>query len=92
MRVWRDMIAVVIATAVLWSGAALAQTKSSDCDPSRVPPKVAGQVVKVDGANGMVTVRADDGTMHEFQAAKKTLKEFKAGDRIEARLRTSPNC
>ena len=92
MRAWRNMIAVVVAIAVLWSGAALAQTKPPECDPSRVPPKVEGQVVKVDGANGLVTVRADDGTTHEFQVAKKTLKEFKAGDRVEARLRTSPNC
>ena len=41
---------------------------------------------------GKLTVRATDGTTHEFQASKETLQDFKAGDRIEAKLRTTPPC
>ena len=63
MRPWRDLTAVVVATAVLWSSTALA-----GCDSARVPPKIEGQVVKVDVEQGKVTVRATDGTTHEFQA------------------------
>jgi ribosomal protein S1 len=54
---------------------------------------VEGQVVKIDMDQSEVTVRETDGTIHEFQASKETLQEFKGGDRIEARLReVSSNC
>ena len=92
MRPWRDMTAVIVTTAVLWSGATLAQPKPAGCDSAWVPVKVAGQVIKIDGAKGKVTVRTDDGTTHEFQASKETLQDLKAGDRIEAKLRSAPNC
>jgi len=92
MRPWRGMTAVIVATAVLWSGATLAQPKPAGCDSARMPPKVEGQVIKIDGAKGKVTVRADDGTTHEFQASKETLQDLKAGDRLEAKLRSAPNC
>lgn len=29
---------------------------------------------------------------HEFQANKETVKDMKAGDRIEAKLREAPKC
>jgi hypothetical protein len=48
---------------------------------------VEGQVIKIDRAQGRVTVRAADGVTHEFQASKETLQDLKEGDRIEARLR-----
>jgi len=86
------MAAVVVATAMLWSGAALAEVKSTNCDPVRFPPTVEGQVVKVNKEEGKVTMRASDGTVHEFQASKETLQDLKAGDRIAAKLRTAPNC
>jgi hypothetical protein len=92
MRPWRDMTAVIAATVVLWSGAVLAQPQPAGCDSARMPPKVAGQVIKIDGAKEKVTIRADDGTTHEFQASRETLQNLKAGDRIEAKLRNAPNC
>ena len=93
MRAWRDMLAVVAVTAILWSGAALAQTKKvANCDQALVPPTIDGQVVKVDPAREKVTVRATDGTTHEFQASKETLQDFKPGDRITAKLRKAPPC
>jgi hypothetical protein len=86
------MLAVAVVTAVLWSGAALAQTKSTGCDPGRVPATIAGQVVKIDPAQGKMTIRTTDGTTHEFQASQETLQDFKPGDRITAKLRNAPNC
>jgi len=92
MRLWRHVAAVVVATAMLWSGVALAEVKSTNCDPVRFPPTVEGQVVKVNKEEGKVTMRASDGTVHEFQASKETLQDLKAGDRIAAKLRNAPNC
>jgi len=86
------MTAVVVATATLWSGTALAEIKAANCDPVRYPPKVEGQVMKVNMEEGKVTMRTSDGTIHEFQASKETLQELKAGDRIAAKLRNAPNC
>jgi ribosomal protein S1 len=48
---------------------------------------VEGEVVKIDKNQGRVTIRAADGTIHEFQASKETLQDLKVGDRTEARLR-----
>src|SRR6266851_8551436 len=74
---------------VLGSGNALGQGKPT-CTPQgkvQTAQKVVGQVVKVDAGLDKLTVREDDGTVHEFQASKEALREFKAGDRIEAMLR-----
>ena len=54
--------------------------------------KVEGQVVKVDAAQGKVTVREPGGTTHEFQASAETLKDLKVGDQIGAKLREAPKC
>jgi hypothetical protein len=79
---------------LLWTGAAMAQGKPG-CDAQgrvKTPEKVDGQVVKVDQAQGKVTVRESGGTVHEFQASAETLKDLKVGDRIEAKLREAPKC
>jgi hypothetical protein len=49
-------------------------------------------VVKVDVEQGKVVLRGTDGTIHELQASKETLQGYKVGDRIEAKLRSAPNC
>jgi hypothetical protein len=90
MQPWRDMLVIAVATALLWSGAVLAQTKSAGCEPGRVPATIAGQVVKVDPEQGKMTIRTTDGTVHEFQASHETLQDFKPGDRITAKLRKAP--
>lgn len=92
MRPWRDMLAVVVMTALLYSGAALARDRQAACDQAVVPPTLEGQVVKVDMAHEKVTVRSTDGTTHEFQASRETLQDFKPGDRITAKLRKAPPC
>jgi hypothetical protein len=38
----------------------------------------------------MITVRNNDGSMHEFKGDAETLKEYKAGDNIELTLRAEP--
>jgi len=95
------LTAVVVAAALLAGGPALAQDKpKANCQPSasarggaagpKAPEKIDGQVVKVDAANGMITVRNKDGSMHEFRGDAETLKEYKAGDNIELTLRAEP--
>jgi Cu/Ag efflux protein CusF len=69
----------------LSSGAVFAQTQTPP--PAASPEKVEGQVVRIDQKAGKVTIKASDGTTHEFQANAETLKGLKVGDRIEARLR-----
>ena len=79
---------------LLWAGTASAQAKA-DCDAqgrAKAAQKVEGQVVKVDPALDKLTVRAPDGTVHEFQASKDTLRDLKVGDKIEANLRLAPKC
>lgn len=49
-------------------------------------------MVKIDPEQGKVTVRATDGMTHVFQASKGTLQGYKLGDRIEAKLRSAPDC
>src|SRR5262249_20444000 len=72
---------------LLWSGATLAQTTTSPSSMPNTPQTLEGQVVKIDRNQGRVTIRANDGTMHEFQASAETLKDLKEGDRLEAKLR-----
>ncbi len=96
------LTAAVVVAALLAGGPALAQNKKANCQPSasargdaagpkaKAPEKIDGQVVKVDHANGMITVRNKDGTMHEFKGDAETLKEYKAGDSIELTLRAEP--
>jgi hypothetical protein len=88
MKTWTQFGMAVLAPVLLWSGVALGQaTTPPTTGGSRSPEKVEGEVVKIDRNTGRVSIRASDGTMHEFQASKETLQDLKEGDRIEARLR-----
>ena len=91
MKRWMRAAAIVIASVVLWSGMAFAQTKP-ECDKSKTPQTLEGQVVAIDLNKGAVTMRGSDGATHEFQASKETLQGYKVGDRIEAKLRSAPEC
>ena len=77
---------------MLWTGIAVAQGKPTGCDKASTPERLEGQVVKVDREQGKVTIRATDGTPHEFQASNEALQSYKLGDRIEAKLRSAPDC
>lgn len=92
MKHWLRASSSLAAGLLLWSGAAFAQTQppaagAQNPQTPQSPPRVEGQVVRIDQKQGKVTVRGSDGTTHEFNASPETLKDLKVGDRIEARLR-----
>jgi hypothetical protein len=92
MKTWLRLSAGLAAAIMLWSGIALGQGTPTECGKKGAPEKVEGQVVSVDPDQGKVTLRADDGTTHEFQASKETLQDYKVGDRIKAKLRLTKEC
>jgi|SRR5215510_8199734 len=83
-----------LAGALLLGGGTLyAQTPTPpDCPKPLAVEKLSGEVVKLDEAQGMVTIRASDGTMHEFRASRETIQDMKVGEKIEAKLRVSEKC
>jgi len=91
MKTFTQLGAALVAPILLWSGTAFGQATQAPSNPpappAATPKTVEGQVLKIDHSRGMVTIRANDGTTHEFQASKETLQDVKVGDRIEARLR-----
>jgi hypothetical protein len=91
MKTWIHGVAVLTVGIVLWSGVAFAQAKPG-CEKTSTPQKLEGQVVAIDLNQGKVTMRGSDGVNHEFQASKETLQGYKVGDRIEAKLRSAPEC
>jgi hypothetical protein len=58
----------------------------------KTPERVDGEVTKIDAAQGRVTVRESNGTVHEFMASKETLQDLTVGGRVEAKLREVPKC
>ncbi len=92
MKKWIRLSVGFAASIILLSGTALAQDKPTGCDKAGTPEKVEGQVVKINPDQSTLTLRGPKGETYEFQASKETLQEYKAGDRIEAKLRSSPNC
>ena len=92
MKKWIRLSAGLAVGGMLWTGIAVAQGKPTGCDKASTPERLEGQVVKIDLEQGKVTVRATDGTTHEFQASNETLQGYKLGDRIEAKLRSAPDC
>lgn len=92
MRKWVRVLAGVAAGIMLWTGMAVAQGKPAGCDKTKTPEKLEGQVVKIDLEHEKVIMRGSDGTTHELQASKETLQGYKVGDRIEAKLRSAPDC
>ncbi|HWC03113.1 MAG TPA: hypothetical protein VHF87_10090 [Methylomirabilota bacterium] len=87
MKIWTRFGVALAAPILLWSGTALGQAAKPPASQGNTPRTVEGEVIKIDRAQGRVTIRASDGTIHEFQASKETLQDLKEGDRIEARLR-----
>lgn len=93
MKPYKALAAGITLVVPLWAGFAAGQSKPS-CDQMKAaaPQKVEGRVVRVDNAAGKVAVAAADGKTHEFQASKETLQDLKVGDKIQANLRSLPNC
>lgn len=77
--------------AAIAGGLAVSSATTLAQDSSAVSPEmIEGQVTKVDVGQGKLTIRATDGSMHEFQASRETLEGYKVGDPIKAKLRTAP--
>jgi len=94
MHRWIRLSAGLAVGCLLWTGTALGEARPV-CDPQgkvKTPERVGGDVTKVDMAQGRVTVRESDGTLHEFLASKETLQNVKVGGRVEAQLREAPKC
>lgn len=88
----RYLCAGIAGWLTLCSVAAWAEDKATGCNNANLPLNIDGQVVKVDMEAGRLTLRASDGTLHEFQATKETLADYKAGDPIKAKLSSTPKC
>jgi len=95
------LTAAVVAAALIAGGPALAADPEANCQPSasargdakarvKAPEKIDGQVVKVDPAKGMITVKNKDGSLHEFKGDAETLRDYNVGDNIELTLRAEP--
>ena len=95
------LAAALVAAAMLIVTPVFAQGTKAQCQPSaspganagkagKAPQKIEGQVTKVDQKNGNITVKAPDGTTHEFKGSAETLRDYKKGDRIEMTLRSEP--
>jgi hypothetical protein len=102
MKIATQFVAGLVTLSFVSVGPALAADKKAEragCpqgasagSAAKAPEKIEGQVVGVDPARSMVTVKATDGTTHEFQANKDDIQSYKVGDHIEAKLRSAPNC
>jgi hypothetical protein len=82
----RTIIAMACAFTVLApAGAALAQDKSQS-EPAAspgAPAQLFGQVTSIEVQTNLVTLRSDDGSVHQFRGNPDTIKNLKVGDRIE---------
>ena len=87
MSIYNYYIALAIVGLVTLNGVAMAQDPAAGCAKADTPEQLEGQVVKVDVQHEKVTIRDNTGKLHEFQASKETLQEYKAGDTIKAKLR-----
>ena len=92
MDKWTRFLISFAASLLLLGGSAFAQGKPAGCDKTRTPEKLEGEVIKVDPNQGKLTVRGPKGETYEFQASRETLQDYKVGDRIQAKLRSSPEC
>ena len=85
----RMLLIVSLAGGLMLSGGA-AFGQDPAADKTRTPEVVEGQVTNVDMNQGKLTIRANDGTTHVFEASKETLEGYKVGDPIKAKLRAAP--
>ncbi len=82
------LIAAVWVGASLSLGSAALAADQPGCDgKAGTPQQIEGKVVKIDTASNNITIKGSDGTTHVFQASPETLKDYKEGDTIKAKLR-----
>src|SRR5262245_25724240 len=66
MKTWTQASVGLVVPMLLWAGVAFGQAANPPAKTPAAPQTVEGQVVKIDRAKGLVTIRSSDGTMHEF--------------------------
>ena len=97
------MLPAAVAVAMFVTAPAFAQAPRQNCAPQpsasagstsqarpKAPEKIEGEVTKVDRKTGTLTVKAPDGSTHEFRGSEETVKDYKRGDKIELTLRQEP--
>ena len=95
MRMMSVLSAGLVAASLLGGGVAIGQQTAPDLcraherAKTHAPKKIEGKVVKVDPAAGTLTIEETNGKTREFRASAETLKTMKAGDQIEANLRST---
>lgn len=92
MKTWLRLSAGLAAAIMLWSGIALAQGTPTECGKKGAPEKIEGEVVTIDADKGKLTLRAADGSTHDFEASQETLQDYKVGDHVAAKLRLTKEC
>ncbi|HNV87949.1 MAG TPA: hypothetical protein PKL53_03190 [Methylotenera sp.] len=87
MNILKRLTAIAIVGLTMQSGVVMAEAAVVSCAKEGTPGQLEGKVVKVDMDQEKITLRDTSGTVHEFNASKETLQEYKAGDTIKAKLR-----
>lgn len=87
MNIFKRLAAIAIVGLIMQSGIVMAEGAAVSCAKEGTPEQLEGKVVKVDMDQEKITLRDINGTLHEFNASKETLQEYKAGDTIKAKLR-----
>lgn len=87
MNILKRLTAIAIVGLTMQNGVVMAEDAAVSCAKEGTPGQLEGKVVKVDMDQEKITLRDTSGTVHEFNASKETLQEYKAGDTIKAKLR-----
>ena len=84
---WTGISVMALAGVAMWGGLAFGQAK-----PDCTPHKVDGRIVKIDAAQGKLTLQESNGQTVELQASKEVLQDKKVGDRLEIAKRLPEGC
>lgn len=80
----RNRIAAVMVVTLFSSPLMAAET---GCEKSGAPQEIMAKVVKVDMSKHQLTLQDSNGTTHVMDANDETLKRYKPGDSLTAKLR-----
>lgn len=86
MHILKRLFAVAIIASAAVASVAVAED-AANCASADKPAQLDAKVEKIDAANGKITVRDSNGTVHEFEASAETIQDYKVGDTIKAKLR-----
>lgn len=87
LNILKRLTATAVIGLTMVSGVVMAEGAAVSCAKEGTPEQLEGKVVKVDMDQEKITLLDTSGTLHEFNASKETLQEYKAGDTIKAKLR-----